>query len=103
MKTLVCRALFLSYFATSPIVALVVSRIVPLGSSVAEDLVKPKSVIFLLLSETISNFISVGVNQFISPFQYSAFVVDGVPPPTTLAIFYMYFISQFSSNSENLN
>src|SRR5687767_13836811 len=69
----------------SPTVARLQSKIVPLGSMVAELSRSPASVI--VRSVVLRYFprravMSVGVHHGIAPFQYADLVVDGVPPLT---------------------
>ena len=69
-------------------VALEVSKMDPGLSSFTLQFLKPSLVIFLSLEETyLFDPTSVGVNQFIEPFQKTGLFVAGVPPLTTWHIF----------------
>ena len=95
---------FLRIILLLPIVALVVSNIVFMGNNVAELFSSPFSVIFRsLLNKYLFSPTSVGVNQFILPFQKSLFFVEGVPPPTILAISLIWTSFHSPSNSGNLS
>src|SRR5690349_12354175 len=79
---------------TSPTGARFVSMTVPGGNNLAAECFKPASDICRAVLETnnlpFMLFISLGVSQAISPSQNSSFLVDGVAPVSTLA---MYFFS----------
>ena len=72
------------------------------GNNFAELFFKPFSVIVLSLSRIYLVLpISEGVNQFISPSQYSSTLVFGVPPPTISAIEPTSVVFHSSSNPLN--
>lgn len=85
--------------AHSPSVALVVTKIVPAGKSLAELFFNPSLVIFLSVLWIYivdSLVISVGTAHKIVPFQYFLLLESGVPPPVTFPISEIFFNSHSS-------